>query len=318
MPTTATMNRLPGESTSIGITDRDRFFFDLNGFLILRGAIDADHLMQINDILDELMSMDPPLKTGEWVGAVHAHTYTGNEGINLQQIYEAGQPFEWLIDNPAWIDKVKTFVGGQETFDAKHGPLFIDENFASIRGPGDAIGLHSGGHTLTKRTQYRFHNGDFGCGQVNVLMAFNDVGPGDGATMVVPGSHKANFPHPDAGKAGIVDGQSNSVDEVEGAVEVHLNAGDAVMFVDAIMHGSARRVNEGQRRIAVYRYGASWGMFRHPYRPSQELLGRLTPEQRAIVWPHAPVRRQPNRIADYPDPCDAIDNKERESFAKGG
>jgi hypothetical protein len=46
---------------------------------------------------------------------------------------------------------------------------------------------------------------------------------------------------------------------VEGAVEVHLNAGDAVMFVDAIMHGSARRVNEGQRRIAVYRYGASWG-----------------------------------------------------------
>jgi ectoine hydroxylase-related dioxygenase (phytanoyl-CoA dioxygenase family) len=30
-------------------------------------------------------------------------------------------------------------------------------------------------------------------------MAFNDVGPGDGATMVIPGSHKANFRHPDAG-----------------------------------------------------------------------------------------------------------------------
>jgi hypothetical protein len=86
---------------------------------------------------------------------------------------------------------------------------------------------------MVKRTQYRFHNGHFGCGQVNVLMAFNDIGPGDGATMVIPGSHKANFRHPDAGKAAIVDGQSNSVDEVEGAVEVHLNAGDAVMFVDS-------------------------------------------------------------------------------------
>jgi hypothetical protein len=114
----ATRPPLPGTTDSVGITDRDRFFFDLNGFLILRGAIDADHLRQINDKLDELTTMDPPLKTGEWVGAVHAHTYTGNEGINLQQIYEAGEPFEWLIDNPAWIEKVKTFVGGQNTFDA--------------------------------------------------------------------------------------------------------------------------------------------------------------------------------------------------------
>ena len=69
-------------------------------------------------------------------------------------------------------------------------------------------------------------------------------------------------------------------------MEVHLNAGDAILFVDAIMHGSASRVNEGQRRIAVYRYGPSWGFFRHPYRPSAELLDRLTPERRSIVMPH--------------------------------
>ena len=65
-----------------------------------------------------------------------------------------------------------------------------------------------------------------------------------------------------------------------------IKAGDAILFVDAIMHGSARRVNEGQRRIAVYRYGPSWGFFRHPYRPSDDLLGRLTERQRGIVMPH--------------------------------
>jgi len=77
-----------------------------------------------------------------------------------------------------------------------------------------------------------------------------------------------------------------SVDRITGAVEVYLNAGDAILFVDAIMHGSASRVNEGQRRIAVYRYGPSWGFFRHPYRPSAALLDRLTPEQRNIAMPH--------------------------------
>jgi len=294
---------LPGTTDSVGLTPRDTYFFDLNGYLVLKGALDADHLAQINAQLDRFMAMDPPLQRDEWVGGVHVHSYTGNEGINLQQLYEAGEPFERLIDHPAWIDKVKAFVGGQGNFDAQHGPLFIDENFASIRGPGEAIGLHSGGHEAVKRCQYRYHNGDFSCGQINILMAFNDVGPGDGATMVVPGSHKANFPHPQSADAKM-QGQATSVDGVEGAVEVHLEAGDALLFVDAIMHGSAQRINQGQRRIAVYRYGPSWGFFRHGYRPTQALLDRLTPDQRAIVWPHAPKPRQPNRIDGFADPSD--------------
>ena len=52
-------------------------------------------------------------------------------------------------------------MGGQVGFDVKHGPLFIDENFASVRGLGDAIGIHSGGHKRTKRTQFRQFNGQF-------------------------------------------------------------------------------------------------------------------------------------------------------------
>jgi len=304
MTSTAPFNVLPGVTDSTGVNERDKFFFDLNGFLILKGALDRDHLAEINAKLDAFLSMDPPIRANEWIGAVHGHNYTGNEGLNLQQIYEAGEPFERLIDHPAWIEKVKTFVGGQDNFDSQHGPLFIDENFASIRGPGQAIGLHSGAERMVKRCQYLYRNGQFGCGQVNVLMALRDVGPGDGATMVIPGSHKANFPHPDLAWACMQEGKS-SVDNVEAAVEVHLEAGDALLFVDAIMHGSAARVNEGERRIAVYRYGPSWGMFRHPYRPSRELLERLTPERRRIVWPHEPMKREPNRIPDYPNPPEA-------------
>ena len=130
-------------------------------------------------------------------------------------------------------------------------------------------------------------------------MAFNDIGPDDGATMVVPASHKANFEHPEARNNAIKQGEATSADGMEAAVEVHLKAGDALLFVDALMHGSAKRINDGLRRIAVYRYGPSWGFFRHPYRPTQHLLERLTPERRKIVWPHAPVPRTPNRINNF-------------------
>ena len=215
-----------------------------------------------------------------------AIAFGDDEGLNLQQIYEGGEPFERLIDHGAWIDKVKCFVGGAGTFDYNHGPLFIDENFASIRGPGQAIGLHSGGHEGTKRTQYRYYNGAFHCGQVNVLMALTDIGEGDGATMIIPGSHKSNLPHPDEHKYRMM-GEEPSVDNVEGAIEIFMEAGDAIVFVDCIGHGSAKRVNPGERRIVVFRYGPSWGNFRHGYRVSEELIARLTPERLQIVRPKA-------------------------------
>ena len=73
----------------------------------------------------------------------------------------------------------------------------------------------------------------------------------------------------------------------------YMKAGDALLFVDGICHGSAKRVNAGVRRIVVYRYGPSWGNFRHGYHPSPELLQRLTPEQRKIVWPQQLLSREP-------------------------
>lgn len=263
-------------------SDLEEYLFDLRGYLVLKNAIASDHLASLNALLDAM----PIDENHCWAGHVHAQSYGGTVGTNLQQIYEAGEPFERLIDHPAWIEKVKKFVGGEGTFDYTHGPLFIDENFANMRGPGEAIGMHSGGHTGVKRTQYRFHNGKFACGQINILMALSDIGPGDGATMVVPGSHKSNFNHPQFAQQKMKADELTSLDGVEGAIEVHLHAGDVILFVDAISHGSAIRTNPGQRRICVFRYGPSWGFLRYPYRPSNALLERLTPERRQIVWPH--------------------------------
>ena len=263
------------------VTDLENFFFDLNGFIIVRNALSPDQVAACNESLDRMQH----LKKGDWAGHVHGHDYGGREGLNLQQIYEGGPCWERLIDHPSYIEKVRHFVGGEDCFDYHHGPLFIDECFANIRNEGEAIGLHSGGHHGAVRCQYRVLNQKYHSGQVNALIAYRDIGPGDGATMVVPASHKSNFSHPDIMKACMKSNEATSVDGIPGAIEVHLKAGDALLFVDAIMHGSAARQNPGQRRISVFRYGPSWGRWRHPYAPTPALLERLTPAQRAIVQP---------------------------------
>ena len=266
------------------------YLFDLRGYIVLENALTADEVASLNAGIDALL----PIEHNQWDGYIHATNFGANDGLNLQQIYEGGEPFESLIDHPSWFEKVKFFVGGEGNFDYLHGPLFIDENFANIRGPGEAIPLHSGGADCVKRCQFLYRNNQFMCGQIDILIALTDMMPGDGATMVIPGSHKSNFRHPHFATANWQDG--DSVDGIIGAEEVNIKAGDAILFVDAISHGSARRTNPGDRRVIVYRYGPSWGNFRHGYQPSSELLARLSRQRRQIVQPQKLLERKPQRV----------------------
>jgi hypothetical protein len=277
-------------------TDMEEYLFDLNGYLVLKGALTPAQVEACNRTYDELEAAN--VEGRGWHGDVVVHNSGRQEGLIFQQLYEAGPVWEELLDHPAWYDKVVHFIGTDdpENFDGHHGPAFIDECFGTIRGPGGAQRLHSGGHVGTIRTQFRYHAGKFHCGQVNILMALTDIGPGDGATMVVPGSHKSNIRHPQTIELDRR-GEEVSMDGVVGAIECHLEKGDALLFVDAIAHGSARRTNPGHRRIAVYRYGPSWGYFRLPYRPSPALLERLTGRRRGLVFPHQKEVLPPGRAA---------------------
>ena len=268
------------------ISKIDKYLFDLNGFIVIENALNRSEVKACNKIIDKLKK----LKHNEWEGYVHGHNYGGKEGLNLQQIYEAGKPFEKLIDHPSWINHMLEFVGGDGTFDHQHGPLFIDENFANVRGPGDAIGIHSGNHEGTQRGHYRYENGKMHSGQVNILVALTDIGKGDGGTVVIPASHKANFKHPEFDQNRMLKGGKVShAAFMTGAKEVYLKQGDALLFVDSLCHGSAKRANKGERRVVIYRYGPSWGFFRHPYRPSKQLLKNLNKFQKQVVMPHEKV-----------------------------
>ena len=267
------------------ISEIDKYLFDLNGYIVVKNALKKSEINACNKIIDKLKN----IKNGEWDGYVHGHNYGGKEGLNLQQIYEAGKPFEKLIDHPSWIHHMLEFVGGEGTFDQYHGPLFIDENFANVRGPGEAIGIHSGNHEGLQRNHYRYQDDKFHCSQVNILLALTDIGKGDGGTVVIPSSHKSNIQHPEYKNNMMKKNRATSAEVMTASKEIYLKAGDGLIFVDSLCHGSAKRINKGERRIVVYRYGPSWGFFRYPYRPSMNLLKNLNSFQRKIVMPHEKI-----------------------------
>jgi ectoine hydroxylase-related dioxygenase (phytanoyl-CoA dioxygenase family) len=83
---------------------------------------------------------------------------------------------------------------------------------------------------------------------LSVIVALEDIGPGDGPTVFVPASHKSLAGHPHQQQMRTEGGA------LLGAEECHLRAGDAVIFQDACVHGAAARVHTGWRKTICFRY----------------------------------------------------------------
>ncbi len=255
------------------------YLFDLRGYLRLKEAVSTELVQQLNTELDPYVTMS----LNEWQGNIHRLKQD-----EIHNITEAGEGFERLIDHRSWISHIRRYAG--------HDGLFIDEAFVNVRGIGGETRLHSGGHKKRVRTQFRFHNNEFRCGQIVILLALTDIGSGAGGTMVIPGSHKSNLIHP-----AFADGRSKggSAERIEAAIEIEMQAGDALLFVDCIAHGSAKRRIPGDRRVVIYRYGPHWGHSRYGYQPSADLLARLTPDRRRIIQPLNSLRNPEQAIYQF-------------------
>lgn len=163
-------------------------------------SLSADEVDALNAELD---AIPDELENQGWHGHVHRQDYQRPEseggmgyrkghpgskgengedleaqdwGINYQNIIEAGPAFEALIDHPSWVEYARHYTDSG---------LYIDEAFVTVRTrPGAGSPLHSGAHKKNLRTQFRYYDGVFHCGEINILIALDPCGPGDGATLV--------------------------------------------------------------------------------------------------------------------------------------
>ncbi|MEM8874347.1 MAG: phytanoyl-CoA dioxygenase family protein [Planctomycetota bacterium] len=258
------------DTIAYGSTQEERdYLFDLQGFTIVKNCLTSNQLQEINGWVDENMRDD--LQPGEWIGDVQVHTYGSKDGVNFQNIVEAGPVFWNLLTNPAYFEDVKRYICSE----MHH--IAVDELFLNVRRTGGFIPIHSGGTNTRFTSRFRNQAGRWAVGQINVLMALTDIGHGDGPTTVVPCSHKAMEDHPQLANAWDKDNPVSGATAL-GMVEVHLKAGEALMFTDGMSHGSMPRTSDGERRVMIYRYSPHLLAKRFGYLPSKRLMEAVGPE----------------------------------------
>ena len=171
-------------------TAMEDYLFDLRGYLIVREALSPAELADMNRTIDAHADMGPD----EWRGWVHNRSNAGSDASGhtyLHNLFECGPRWEQLIDHPRWIKHMHRYCGGPPGGTPGQG-LYLDENFVIVTHPpegerrGGATMLHSGAHKRRVRTQFRYHDGEFRCGMLSLIVALTPIGEGDGATIVRP------------------------------------------------------------------------------------------------------------------------------------
>jgi hypothetical protein len=107
-------------------------------------------------------------------------------------------------------------------------------------------GLHGGAVPFRPAEYYWSAEGQIHSGLVVVAYNLEDIGPDDGGFACVPGSHKSGFALPDSWKD--LTDPHPCVRRVTGA------AGSAVIFTEALAHGTLPWPGADERRTVFYKY----------------------------------------------------------------
>ena len=245
------------------MNDEERYLFDLKGYLAVPDALTQDQIANLNDVLDAHIAAEcpPDMRTHRFV-----------------PLLDWSQEYIDLIDNPVITPYVAELLGDEFRLDH----VYLDV----IRAGKGPIGtrLHGGAVPFNPTHYFRYEGGQMHNGLSVVAYNLKDVGPYDGGFGCVPGSHKSNYAFPDEWKE--MEEPGPLVERVTGP------AGTAIIFTEALTHGTLPWTGNDERRTVFFKYSPhpiSWSA--HFFDPDD--YDGLTDAQRAIL--EGPNARYRNR-----------------------
>ncbi len=242
--------------TTTTVTDRERYLFDLQGYLVVPDALTPQHCAELDAEMTRRIDTEAN------------PTATQHRFEDRGPLLGWGEPWRRLLDNPRIMPYLHEFIGDE---------IRLDHDYADmIRAGRGPIGssLHGGAVPFDEVFFYLHKDGRIRSALTVVAYALRDVNPGDGGFGCIPGSHKANYPTPPEW----LDLDHPAPCVAAGAVK----AGSAIIFTEAMTHGTLPWRGTDQRRTVFYKYSPrtiSWSARRY----DASLYPDLSPAQAALL-----------------------------------
>ena len=258
------MNPIPNNAEPIPMTDEQRFFFDLKGWLLVPGVLEPDLLEAVREHMIKLK--------------------TEPDSLPAHERYSLAGPAQELIDHPAIVGILRDIIAPDPGEDA-YG-FRCESSFAMIRTLGQSGSApHCG--PLMGPMAYRLINGTIWSGLTRVVWELSEVQKGQGGTPIMSGSHKAGFPVPE-----IYRSFDASVYE-----EYACPAGSVLVFSESCWHVGTEWQDSSQDRLAIFNCYCSFLAQWHKLNLPAEVVEAMPPKRQTAfrgVWGHDFHRGQPN------------------------
>ena len=259
------------------MTDDEKYLFDINGYLLVRGVLSEQEVAACNEAIDHhqhlIRERTGKLSLSGNSEALNGITGRGALGGLLAWARPWCEPFRAMIAPPQIVPDLHVILGLGYRMDHNAGLITMREG-------AEGHILHgSSGPGFDPHQYYIFRNGQMHNGLTVVAWQFADVNEGDGGLCLIPGSHKGNYPCP------------QSIREHEAFQEfiktITCKAGDVVIFTEATTHGTLPWKGKHQRRSLLFRFSPGNLAYAKGYYPEwpEKMLEDLTSEQRAVLEP---------------------------------
>ena len=244
------------------MTEEQTYLFDLQGYVVLKGVVPKHVVAACNNALDRFENVPPetfppPLCLG---------TQKTDQELYISNILEADPAFVPLIDLPEVLPIIARVTGG---------PYRLNHTYTIYRWGGGFTGLHQHGTPIISTCQYHCRNGEMVSTLTKVVFPMLDCDVEDGCFAVIPGAHKSNYLKP----------WGNHPDENPPLTPIPAEAGDAIIFTEALTHGSTVNTSNRPRRTLYYCYSIGymrdWGGQGLHF--SERVMDGLSEAQRDII-----------------------------------
>ena len=249
------------------LTPAQRYHLDVLGYVLVPDVLSRDECETLRDALQRVKR---DLRSPGYVERRQAHQPYGlidvPHHVFMGSIIEAAPSFTAYATHPRIVGMSEELIGGEARiveFNAQINSRNPQENMDELpmysfhRG----MDIPYGSHTV---------NGLYHCSFVKTLTNLTDLGPDDGGTVVISGSHKVN-----AGDGELYECAYQDRSLIH---QVIAPAGSTLLFNESLIHATGRISSDNERAIIIGGYGTR--MF--PYWDG----GTLSPEFAAAVPEH--------------------------------
>lgn len=234
------------------MTPEEKFLFDLQGYLVIKNVLTQEEVAELNRIADEKFPR-----------------VSGSDRQRTSRVSTWGTPYQNLMDHPKILPYLLTLI------DSK---FRLDHDYCIFMSRGNAGGNLHGGEGHEGDHWYKYRDGQMLNGLSVVTFFLTPARAGDGGFACIPGTHKSHF----------LDGIPREVRTWQRSapyvVQPEVEAGDALFFTEALVHGTKTWAADHERRALLYKFSPGYSAWSQNYYRLDEYKN-LTEQQKRILAP---------------------------------